>query len=56
MAQGDKLNYTKSDGPIDIELDCDIVDPEDGNAQDRRDMTRMGKTQELKVREVPVLA
>ncbi|KAK8029278.1 hypothetical protein PG991_006334 [Apiospora marii] len=48
MAPNDKLNYTKSDAPIDIELDSDIVDPEDGNAQDRRDMTRMGKTQELK--------
>ncbi|KAK7981393.1 hypothetical protein PG988_003631 [Apiospora saccharicola] len=48
MAKEDKFNFTKSDSPIDIELDSDIVDPEDGNAQDRRDMHRMGKTQELK--------
>ncbi|KAK8127243.1 amino acid transporter [Apiospora sp. TS-2023a] len=48
MAKEDKFNYTKRDAPIDIELDSDIVDPEDGNAEDRRDMHRMGKTQELK--------
>lgn len=52
MAKENKFNYTKSDAPIDIELDSDVIDPEDGNAQDRRDMTRMGKTQELKVCQV----
>ncbi|KAK7957323.1 uncharacterized protein PG986_006545 [Apiospora aurea] len=48
MALDSKAPYTKDDAAVDIELDSDLADPEEGNAQDRRDMTRMGKTQELK--------
>lgn len=49
MALNGKSTDTKNDpSTTDIELD-DVADPTDGNAQDRRDMTRMGKAQELKV-------
>ncbi|KAK8092543.1 hypothetical protein PG999_014742 [Apiospora kogelbergensis] len=48
MALNGKSTDTKNDpSTTDIELD-DVADPTDGNAQDRRDMTRMGKAQELK--------
>jgi len=32
-------------------VETDVVDPQKGNTQDRHDMTRMGKAQELKVRQ-----
>ncbi|KAK8868960.1 amino acid/polyamine transporter I [Apiospora arundinis] len=48
MALDSKFTDTKADpATVDIELD-DSLDPRDGNARDRRDMTRMGKAQELK--------
>ncbi|KAK7981391.1 hypothetical protein PG988_003629 [Apiospora saccharicola] len=43
------MTDTKIDpATVDIELDTEVTDLRDGNARDRRDMTRMGKAQELK--------
>ncbi|KAK8127242.1 hypothetical protein PG984_008350 [Apiospora sp. TS-2023a] len=43
------MTDTKLDpATVDIELDTEVTDLRDGNARDRRDMTRMGKAQELK--------
>jgi hypothetical protein len=47
---GLKSETLSQDVPVDQRMDDEVVDPKQGTAADRADMSRMGKLQDLRVR------